>query len=1443
MLRSRRILLLALIPFFGLVDAQAAEAPKLKVLFLGDRGHHRPSELASILRPVMDNRGIELTYTEDVEKALRLDRLREFDALLVYANIDTISPESEKALLAYVEGGGGFVPIHCASFCFRNSDAVVGLIGAQFQRHGMEEFDTKIVDAAHPIMKGLVPFRTRDETYVHTKHNPKDRVVLQTRPEGAGEEPWTWIRTHGKGRVFYTAYGHDERTWTDYGFHDLLERGIRWASAKGEVVDHHPRAKTGLEPFAYTPAKVPFYTPGQRWGTQSEPIREMQKPISPERSQKHLILPDGFAAELFVAEPQIGKPLCMAWDHKGRLWIAETVDYPNDLQPPGKGNDRISIIEDRDGDGRADHFTVFADKLSIPTSIAFARGGLLVHSAPHTLFLKDTNGDDKADVREIVLEGWGTNDTHAGPSNMRYGLDNWIYGMVGYSGFNGRVGGETARFGQGFHRFRPDGSKLEFLRSTNNNSWGVGFSEEGFLFGSTANGCPSVYLPIPNRYYEAVRGWSGGVLQNIADSYRFFTETPKVRQVDWHGGFTAGAGHAIYTARTYPSRYWNSTAFITEPTGHIVATFTLHPHGSDFVSHNAWNLVASDDEWTSPIVAEVGPDGNVWMIDWYSFIIQHNPTPQGFENGKGNAYVTPLRDKVHGRIYRIVSKDGRPSANPGLDPSDAKSLLTGLRSDNQLWRMHAQRLLVERGKVDVVPDLIALVSDRSVDAVGLNAPAIHALWTLHGLGRLSGQPDSAEAVAAVRKALEHPSAGVRRNASLVLPRDGRSLEAIRSAKLLSDPDAQVRLAALLTLSELPASAEIGALVAQALLAGAVDGDRWLPDALTAAAATHDAGFLAALAASRVEKPSAETLAVAARIAEHHARGGPADTIGGLLAGLESTSPVLAEAIIAGLDRGWPASRKARVDDAFDRALAALMLRVGPEAKGRLVGLAERWGSKGLEKFGEEIAQALLASVKDEKRSERERSAAARQFVEFRKAGIEPVETILEMINARTSPTLAAALLEAIARSEAPEAGARIVQAIPDLTPQPRQAALRALIAKPEWTRALLDGFEKGTLPVGSLALDQTQALASHRDRSIQGRFRRLVGQGGGLPDADRQKVIDEVGPLVAKGGDPALGKQVFTKECAKCHRHGEEGGKVGPDLTGMAAHPREELLIHILDPSRSVEGNFTQYTAATADGRVLNGLLASENRTSVELLDAEGKTHTLLREDLEEFKASKKSLMPEGFEKQVPVDSIRDLLAFLTNKGKYLPLDLRKAATVVTTKGMFYEEEGDLERLIFPDWSPKMFEGVPFALVDPNGGRTPNAVMLQSPNGKLPPTMPKAVNVACNTPARAIHLLSGVSGWGWPASRAGTVSMIVRLHYADGETEDHSLRNGVHFADYIRVVDVPESKLAFKLRGQQIRFLTIRPKRASSPIERIELLKGPDISAPVVMAMTVEVGE
>jgi putative membrane-bound dehydrogenase-like protein len=1473
--------LVALVFLSAATCANAAEP--LKLLFLGDSGHHQPAARFKQLQPVLKERGIELTYSDKVED-LNAETLGKYDGLVIYANTTRISPEQEQALLDYVAGGKGFIPLHCASYCFLNSPKYIELVGAQFQRHGTGTFRTILTDSEHPIMRGFGGFESWDETYVHGKHNEKDRTVLEYRQEGDRKEPWTWVRTHGKGRVFYTAWGHDQRTWGNPGFQNLIERGIRWAvgadpsvvpafvavgqasglpvnvgQASGRPNESQVTAgetpappmtpkRTDVKPFEYTPAKIAYYPPGRRSSGDGE-WNKMQKPLDDvAESMKHFVTPVGFEVKLFVAEPQLeGKPIFMTWDERGRLWVCETYDYPNELQPVGEGRDRIRICEDTDGDGRADKFTVFAEKLSIPTAIAFYRGGALVQEGGQTIYLKDTDGDDKADLKKTLVTGWNMRDTHGEVSNFRYGLDNWYWAMQGYNDSqpvltNGKSG---PRFRQGFFRFKVEGenenvavTEIEFLRSTNNNTWGLGHSEEGIVFGSTANGNPSEHMPIPNRYYEAVRGWSSSVLTGIADNNRFYPVTENVRQVDWHGGFTAAAGHALYTARNYPREYWNRTAFVTEPTGHLIATFVLRQQGAGYKSKNSWNLVASDDEWTSPIQAEVGPDGNVWFIDWYNYIVQHNPTPTGFKTGKGAAYETDLRDKKHGRIYRLQyvgQVSDLPYKSTAADTAGYKpapQLVASLKSDNMQQRLVAQRLLVERGDKSIVPELVALVQDKAIDAIGLNTAAIHALGVLDGLGAL-------EPKVAV-EALKHPSAGVRRNAVQRLPATADALAALLNSGVLADPEIQVRLQAILAITKFKPDPSAAAAVARLLADQAAQSDRILLDAITAAAASQEQLFLTAMAqatdAALVNSTVTERIAI---VAEHYARGSEADAH--VIRVVGKAQPAVAEAIVRGLARGWPRDRKVTLTPELERTLTALFEQLPASAKAQVANLATRWGSQQLGQQIAAMAATILESAGKDNLPDSERLSAAAQFVELQKNDSATAK-LLDLITPKSSPELARGLVEALGKSESLAIGVALADRLPKLTPAVRRAALRVLLSRNDWTISLLNAIQQGKLQLADLSLDQKAALAAHPDRQIAGRARRMLEAGGSLPNPDRQKVLDELKPLTEQKGDAVAGKLVFKNQCAKCHTHSGEGTKIGPDLTGMAVHPKHELLVHLIDPSRSVEGNYRVYSVQTTEGQTLSGLLASETKTAIELIDTEAKRHIVLRDDIENLQASPKSLMPDGFEKQVKPEEICNLLEFLTQRGQYVPIPLDKVATAISTRGLFYDENAAAERLAFSDWGPKTFEGVPFSLVDPQEAKVPNAVLLYAPQGKLPQSMPRSVTLPCSFPAKAIHLLSGVSGWGYPyggETAKGSVSMIVRLHYADGQTEDHKLTNGEHFADYIRRVEVPRSKFAFDLRGKQIRYLSVPVERAE-PLTKIELVKGDDRTAPVVMAVTVE---
>lgn len=807
----------------------SSDPRRVEILVLGHESeHHNSEKLMMYLQTPLFQKGINLTYTTDVND-LNSVTLNNYDGLMIYANHDSITSDQESALKSYVQSGKALIPIHSASFCFQNSDWFIEAVGGQFSTHGTGDFTATIVDKAHPIMNGIEEFETWDETYVHAKVNP-DMHVLMERVEGDKREPYTWVREEGDGRVFYTAYGHDEKTWAKDEFQQLVANGILWAV--GDDVNKLLAAYEIPVP-EFQDAEIPNYE-------KRDPAPRLQLPLTPEQSMKLIQVPVGFELELFASEPMIINPMAMAWDERGRLFVIETIDYPNEVRTEG-GNDKIKILEDTDGDGKADKVTIFAENLNIPTSIMAVNGGILISMAPDFIFLKDTDGDDKADVREVLMTGWGKSDTHAGPSNLKYGFDNKIWGVLGYAGFNGEVSGTTHNFGQGVYRFDPAGTNLQYLGNTSNNTWGLGFTEDFETFISTANGQHSVYFSMSNEYVKRpIFQGSANTVQGIDSHYDMPHLTPFLRQVDWHGSYTAAAGHNFYTARSFPKNYWNRIAFVAEPTGRVLHNAIINPEGSGYKEKNGFNILASSDEWFSPVHAEVGPDGSLWVADWYDFIIQHNPTPRGFENGAGNAYINPLRDSKHGRIYRMTYKGGEPSKTFDLKDADAGTLLEALKSENMFWRLTAQRIIVETKNKEVLKGLYDIIADQKVDEVGLNGPAVNAIWVLEGLGELSGE--NKDAIAALEKALKHPSAGVRKNALRVMPRSPESLKAIIDSDLLNDPDLHTRKYAFLAISEMPFSED----AAKALVASADAADNgtdaYLPQAIFAAVLSHPTEF-------------------------------------------------------------------------------------------------------------------------------------------------------------------------------------------------------------------------------------------------------------------------------------------------------------------------------------------------------------------------------------------------------------------------------------------------------------------------------------------------------------------------------------------------------------------------------------------------------------------------
>ncbi|MEX1184361.1 MAG: PVC-type heme-binding CxxCH protein [Gemmatimonadota bacterium] len=968
-----------------------AESGRVQVLFLGGDGHHVPEQRAKDARPILAYNGIDLFYTDDAAD-LNTAELAKYHALVFYNNQPRIEDDELAALTDFIENGGGLVVLHSASASFQNSEEFIRLVGAAFKSHGTGTFSVTRTQPNHAVVAGVPSFESWEETYVHTKHNP-DRTVLEVRREGSHEEPWTWVRNYGDGRIFYTAWGHDQRTWGNDGFQQLLSRAIKWSAGDWALNQRLAEPNT---PTAKLPAPLPVYErPPAPWNTLAALIDTAQVALDPADSYRLMTLPPGFRVDGYASEPLIRNIIDFAWDERGRMWVIETMDYPNVVLPEGTpGNDRVLILEDTNGDGRPDNAKVFADGLNLATSLAFANGGLVVGQAPDMLFFRDTNGDDVADEKKVLFTGWPRGDTHGTISNLRYGFDNHVWGSVGYNGFRGTVGGvEFGRgaisMGAGYYRFAADGSMLDYVARTNNNTWGVGFTEDGFVFGSTANRNASNFVHIPGRYYRELLGATNPqgtpTLPRIATREDVYP-VRRILQVDQFDMYTAGSAHEIYTARAFPREYWNNVAFVAEPTAHLIGKLDLNPVGSGFVAKNTWTLMASRDEWQAPVQVKVGPDGAVWVSDFYSLVAQHNPTPEGFELGEGNAYETPNRDKIHGRIYRIYHEDEPQPQITRLDNATPALLVAALRNDNMFWRMTAQRLLVDRAQTDVVPALIELLNDHTIDGLGLNPGALHALWTLEGLGAIASNP---QADAAARRALAHPAASLRRAALQVLPRNNRLLDDIFAAgmlpdrssphavdytvpsNVLQDADAHVRLQAILTVSELPASDRAAAALVELLSVPDNARDRWIPEAVAIAGVKQGTSVAISLLQRPIQGRMAQDSAYIGGLAralqmmtEHYAAAQNTAAVVALISALPQADQTLANSVLTGIaggpmvevpgrdgprqvqqggEGGWPEQSAPTLTAQQRAALVQAANAAAPELADGFARVAARWG--------------------------------------------------------------------------------------------------------------------------------------------------------------------------------------------------------------------------------------------------------------------------------------------------------------------------------------------------------------------------------------------------------------------------------------------------------------------------------------------------------------------
>jgi putative membrane-bound dehydrogenase-like protein len=948
----------------------------------------------------------------------------------------------------------------------------------------------------------------------------------------------------------------------------------------------------------------------------------------------------GFHIELVAAEPLVESPVAMAFDERGRLFVAENRGYPTGPPEGEPPLGRIALLEDSDGDGRLDHRTTFADKLTFPNGVLPWKDGLIVTCAPEILYLRDRDRDGRSDEREVWFTGFSTSgSTQLRVSHPTLAPDGWIYVTSGLSG--GKVTRPAMpdrppiELQRSDFRFRPDLSAWE--AADGGSQFGLTFDDFGrrficynrvqvqhvviparvlrrnphLAFSETVQNCPAEMLAAPSRGHGAAA--------------RLFPISSNVTTADSHAGtFTAACAVTVFRGSTLTAPF-DGAVLSCDPTGNLIHVDRMQPQGATFAANamlDGREFVASIDNWFRPVFLAQGPDGAIYVCDMYRKTIEH-PDYLPVEVRKHTDFTS---GRHLGRLWRIVRADADSAQLAALRRIDLShkstaALCAMLGNDNGWTRSTAHRILAQRND----PQAVALLTDI------VSNPAASPVSVSLGLQLLDDQGAAADEL--IVTTLSHESAGVRETALRLLERRvaDRPELARCVAALADDADARVRFQAAVALGALPAddrNSDTEKIVVDALAAiAARDGaDRWTRAAVFAALSGRELAFLDAL---RGRKRS--------EISWSH------DLLRdlGRLLGASHAKERWPTLVVTALEP-WPGD--AFEDQAIFAAGVAESLRArGAESERVLESLIQAdVHGVAMQRLHCLTADAL-SIARDASRPEISRRAAIGLLGQTDMA--TSGDTLLALVDPLQSPVLAAAAVDALVpmRDDNVPAALLNTERFDAYPPALRDRVLTGLLAQSHHVGGVLAELESGRLPPTTIDAFHRRQLTDHPDDHVRNRARKLFEAVVG----DRAKVYDRLKDAVDLGADPARGRAVFRRVCANCHRLDREGYAVGPDLFGIRNQPKAVILLHILVPDQEITEGFAAYTVATKDGRILQGLVAGETPTSVTLRMQQGKEESILRSEIDVLAASKTSLMPQGIENDVNRQELADLLAYL----------------------------------------------------------------------------------------------------------------------------------------------------------------------------------------------------
>lgn len=973
--------------------------------------------------------------------------------------------------------------------------------------------------------------------------------------------------------------------------------------------------------------------------------------LSPEAELKTFRLNDDLNIELFVHEPEVMSPVEMVFDENGRIYVAEMLDYPKDPPPGEPARSRIRLLEDTAGDGKIDRATIFADDVLDVSGLMPWKGGLIVTSAPDILFMKDTNGDGKADVREVLYTGFPKVDAEYRITNPRLGIDNWIY---------------CSNFGQDGHitspkhperppidvrgadfRFRLDRDLAE--ATSGSAQFGSTFDVWGdrFITHSTMH---VRHVVLPRQYLARVplldagavaveisdHGRPSGPMYPISQPQAWRVERTRMRQGRYHenklekvrplspstemaaGYFTGASGGTIYSGDQFPEKY-RGNLFTGDVSGNLVHRDVLSPDGVSFVASRApeereREFLASTDSWFRPCIFANAPDGNLYVVDMYREFIE---SPTSIPDAIKRTMNFWSGDTL-GRIFRIVPKNPSHTRNlkPNLGAANIGELVKNLENANGWHRDTAHRLLLERQDPSAIPLLKQLLANSEFP------PArILALWTL--------ESQSAIDATTVISALKDPHPRVREHAVRVAEELLPNSKPVEQALLAmtKDPDTRVQFQLAFTLGQIRSERVTEALVD---LASQHADDRWFRIAVLSSVQDSAIQFLDRGLAKKKLADQPELLSQLASVigAKHD----PVE-IAHLLGALSKVGQP--DAALSGLSRGLElASVKA--------------LRV-PKAESLMMGFLHS-RSEQVQKAAWETAryiemplltkQATIAAVEPGlSMTKRLNAVCALRSAPFSAAG--PV--LRRVLESEPGSELQSGAIESMASFDDASVGATLIANWKSYDPAARTKALDALLNRRERVPILLQALENHQLEINALDAAGRARLLQYPDRLIAERARTLLQSNSG----DRMKIVASYQDVLKMAGNSAHGKRVFEETCGKCHLPRKQGGRVGPDLSGISSKTKEELLTSILNPSFAIEPQFTNYIVTTRDGVLHDGIIANETPGTITLRGGSTQDEILLRKNIVEMRASSISVMPDDLEKSVSRQDLADVISYL----------------------------------------------------------------------------------------------------------------------------------------------------------------------------------------------------